>query len=243
MSKKEERRWSDRWKALEVGPGEYALTAGLDRTIDLRGIAPDLGTTLLGWSAGQPITPSTPEAQTLAARLADIGAITMPEFMSIVLMGEDALCAALAPALTDANFTITIEADADLAVLLRTSDGWPETVLPHLAVDPRFHHTLVIGPYVLPGLTTCTDCVDRRIARRWPALDEPEQPAGLSRPTLIAELLAIQLNLISAGTSALANGLISWDLESGESSHTTALMFPGCSTCDPGPASGTIALP
>ncbi len=93
MSKKEERRWSDRWKALEVGPGEYALTAGLDRTIDLRGIAPDLGTTLLGWSAGQPITPSTPEAQTLAARLADIGAITMPEFMSIVLMGEDALCA------------------------------------------------------------------------------------------------------------------------------------------------------
>lgn len=234
--------WNSQWTAFEAAPGEYTVTAGLDRTIDLRGLNPDVGATLVGWSSGHPISPSAGDEQLLAARLADIGAIHHIVMSQLVLLGDESLCGELEPVLRSAGFVVG-GAEPDLAVLVRSASGWPQTDLPHLALDPRFHHTLVIGPYVIPGLTTCTDCVDRRIARRWPQLDEPATPAGLSRPALIAELLIIQLNLIRAGTSSLANGLISWDLEAGECAHTTALMFPGCNTCDPGPTSGTIHLP
>ena len=234
--------WNTQWTAFEAAPGEYTLSAGLDRTIDVRAVDPELGATLLGWSSGEPIVPASDDARQLAARLADIGAIHNPVASSLALLGDDALCGALEPALRAAGLTVGEEAP-DLALLVRSADGWPQTDLPHLAVDARFHHTLVIGPYVLPGLTTCTACVDRRIARRWPRLDEPESPAGINRPALIAELIIIQLNLIRTGSSKLANGLISWDLEAGECAHSTALMFPGCDTCDPGPTSGKIHLP
>ena len=244
MSGITETRWNTEWTAVETLPGEYAITAGLDRTIDLSGLSSALGATLLSWSNGEPVAPHTADAATLAARLADLGAVLGPDVMSVAFVGDEGLCRELRPIVEAAGFaTADHEDHADLAVLLRTADGWPSTDLPHLAVDARFHHTLTIGPYVLPGLTTCTDCLDRRVERRWPRLEEPEQPAGLSRPALISELLIIQLSLIRSGTSRLSNGLISWDLEAGECTHTTVLMFPGCATCDPGATNAMIELP
>lgn len=234
--------WNTQWTAFESAPGEYTVSAGLDRSFDLRGLDPATGETLVRWSSGQSIAPTETDERLLASRLADLGAIQQTAASELALLGDESLCGELGPALRSAGFGVG-GAQPDLAVLVRSADGWPQTDLPHLAVDARFHHTLVIGPYVMPGLTTCTDCVDRRIARRWPQLAEPATPAGLSRPALIAELLTIQLNLIRAGTSSLANGLISWDLEAGECAHTTALMFPGCATCDPCPTSGSIQLP
>lgn len=242
MSKSPAARWNPQWTAFEVGSGEYALSAGLDRTIDLRGIEPLLGATLLDWSAGQPIEATTPQARTLAARLADLGAIAMHHEEPLALLGDSGLCAELAPAMRSAGYPIDPD-QADLAIVFRSADGWPTTDVAHLAVDARFHHTLLIGPYVVPGLTTCTDCVEQRIARRWPQLPEPEQPASTARPALIAELLLTQIAMIRSGTSSLANGVISWDFESGRCEHTTVLMFPGCATCDPGQANGKIELP
>lgn len=242
MSEAPAARWNPQWTAFEVASGEYALSAGLDRTIDLRGIEAELGATLVGWSAGQTIAADTPHARTLAARLADLGAITMHHKNSLALLGDSGLCNEIAPMLRSAGYPIDAD-EADLAVVFRTADGWPATELTHLAVDARFHHTLVIGPYVLPGLTTCTNCVERRIARRWPQLAEPDRPASTTRPAIIAELVLIQIKMIHAGTSSLANGVISWDFETGRSEHITALMFPGCPTCDPGATDGKIELP
>ncbi|WWW36574.1 hypothetical protein V8017_06955 [Stenotrophomonas rhizophila] len=58
-------------------------------------------------------------------------------------------------------------AEADLRVLVRHGLGWEQALAryraqmpaqPHLLVDISYHHTLALGPYVVPGQTACVYC-------------------------------------------------------------------------------------
>ena len=51
--------------------------------------------------------------------------------------------------------------------------------------------------------------------RRWGEPAVPTTPAVTRRAAAVADLLAIQVELVAAGTSPLVNATIAWDLEHG----------------------------
>jgi len=114
---------------------------------------------------------------------------------------------------------------------------------PYLIVDATYHHTISIGPYVVPGLSACAGCLAGRIERRWGESDIAKSP-GIQRWTgLAADLIACQLELISANRSALLNATISWDVGSGNSTRDDLLRFPNCEACGMKSSTGRVRLP
>jgi bacteriocin biosynthesis cyclodehydratase domain-containing protein len=123
-------------------------------------------------------------------------------------------------------------AGATLTVVVAESPVRPAAPIgTHLWVDATGHHTVVIGPLVIPGFTACDRCLDRRLARRWPPPAIPQQPKVASAPAVIAQLVSIQVELILAGTSRLANATIAWDLANGSCQRDDLLKVPGCDQC------------
>ena len=236
-------QWSAGWNVVTAPTGAVILHAGPDRSFEINGLDHATVSQLLIWEADDaPIRPATPNEHRLADRLVDIGAIAPPKPAGVGLVGDGAEVAALRAALADRGVIIANE-DPDLIIVLRGRNGWPTVGSPHLAVDSRYHHTIVIGPYVIPGRSTCTGCLDGRIERRWPRFSDPNEPVASTRPVLLAELLTIQIDLIQRGISPLVNGTIAWDLEQGRSEHTTVLKVPGCTTCETSRPDGRLALP
>jgi len=90
-------------------------------------------------------------------------------------------------------------ADADLLVLVRHGLGWEQALAryvshmpaqPHLLLDLSYHHTLALGPYVVPGQTACVYCLGNRVLRRWGEAVVPALPEVASQPARIAALVA-----------------------------------------------------
>ncbi|MDD9369879.1 MAG: hypothetical protein PV358_07195 [Acidimicrobiales bacterium] len=132
-----------------------------------------------------------------------------------------------------------------MLVLVRTGARWP-AVPPrrlHLGVDLSLHHTVVLGPLVIPGASACLACLDARVARRWSAPTVPPEPAVRRRLPVVAALLDVQLALVAAGTSPLVNATVAWNLETGTTDRQSLYKLAGCPLCDTGPGDGRVALP
>lgn len=89
--------------------------------------------------------------------------------------------------------------EAELVVLIRHGRGWEQALAdyraqmprqPHLLVDLSYHHTLALGPYVVPGQSACVYCLGNRVLRRWGDAAIPPQPAVATLPARIAALVA-----------------------------------------------------
>ena len=132
-----------------------------------------------------------------------------------------------------------------MLVLVRTGARWPE-VPPgrlHLGVDLSLHHTVILGPLVIPGASACLACLDARVARRWSAPIVPPEPAVRRRLPAVAALLDVQLALVAARTSPLVNATVAWNLETGTTDRQSLYKLAGCPHCDTGPGDGRVALP
>ena len=73
---------------------------------------------------------------------------------------------------------------ADLLVLVRHTATAPdiaqqaaELERPHLFVDMSFHHTVSIGPLVIPHETPCVACLQGRLRERWGERQPVADPA------------------------------------------------------------------
>lgn len=230
--------WSTHWRC-EISDVDAVLSAGADRRMALHGLDDELRTTLERWSTMGTSVEIRPHEQRLADRLVEIGALVDPApVCGLEFFGDPAFTDKLGAALE------VQPTSGGLGVLVRTGADWPTApVGPHLAVDCSHHHTLVLGPYVMPGLTSCTSCLQTRMARRWPAVAPADAPAIQRHVHLIAELLGLQVELIGRNASPLVNATVAWDLEQGTTDRQTLLKSPGCATCDLGSQSGRIALP
>lgn len=224
--------WSPHWRIELTGDGDLILTAGADRRFALRGIGEDLGTRALSWAAGTLPERLTPDEHRLIDRLVDAGAVRATGSSGrLRLAGDERVLDELlvSPALRD----IDLAGHGDLVLMVRTNDTWPAPpAIPHLGVDCSLHHTVVIGPYVIPGRSACTSCLDTRMARRWAPTPAAPMPAVQGHLCVVAHLVAIQVELIARGTSPLVNATIAWDLERGSVSAETLLKMPGCALCD-----------
>ncbi|HEX5946220.1 MAG TPA: hypothetical protein VFY82_08085 [Acidimicrobiales bacterium] len=257
-------RWSPAWVLEPAGPTvadpTLVLSAGADRRVAIDGLDPDQRAAVERWSAGGAIAVDTVDTvdtgetggagrdagarrqavARLLDRLVELGAVVpvAPHGPPTVLAVDAATARELRDLLTEGGTSGTV-----LAV--RTGTAWPE-VPPgrlHLGVDLSLHHTLVLGPLVIPGASACLACLDARVARRWPTPTVPAEPAVRRRLPVVAALLDVQLELIARGASPLVNATVSWNLETGTTDRQSLYKLAGCVRCDTGPGDGRVALP
>jgi bacteriocin biosynthesis cyclodehydratase domain-containing protein len=242
-------RWSAAW-AVEPGtdPTSLVLSAGADRRIAVDGLAPADRAAVERWAADGEV-PSIPWAGTprahLVDRLVELGAavpVAAPGGSTTVVAGDPAVGARLDDLLT--------EGAGDLVVAVRTGAAWPDVPAErlHLGVDVALHHTVVLGPLVVPGVTACLACLDARVAHRWGRPTVPDRPAVQRRLAVVAALVDIQVGLVAAGTSPLVNATVAWNLETGEVDRQSLYKLAGCPRCSPaepaaGASAGRVALP
>jgi bacteriocin biosynthesis cyclodehydratase domain-containing protein len=240
-------RWDAGWRASAGGPGTLLLGAGADRQLAVDGLHADT----VEWAIGLGETPASIAATTdqqrqLLDRLVDVGAVVPSLPIAAVALVHHPDTARLARDLADrlTAHAVAIADDAPLAVVLRTGDEWPPAPpVHHLGVDLTLHHTVLIGPLVLPGASACLRCLQARTDHLWPRAPAPPAPRITRFLGAVADLVAIQVELAVAGCSPLVNATIAWDLERGESERQRVHKLTGCSACGAPPAVGRVHLP
>jgi bacteriocin biosynthesis cyclodehydratase domain-containing protein len=104
---------------------------------------------------------------------------------------------------------------------------------PHLLVDISYHHTLALGPYVVPGQTACVYCLGNRVLRRWGEAVVPTMPAVAAQPARIAALVAPLLDQPALLLGYLERSV--WlDLHRLHGERDRVLRLPWCPACQGG---------
>lgn len=131
-----------------------------------------------------------------------------------------------------------VGAGADLAVCVRTTATLADAAtraagltVPHLFVDAAYHHTVSLGPLVVPGETACLGCLAGRIGARWGDPPPPPAPEAAGHAVLVAGLVAVELAKVAAGACELANRTVALDLERWRVTDEALLRLPGCPGC------------
>lgn len=142
-------------------------------------------------------------------------------------------------------------ADADLLVLVRHGLGWEAALTryrtqmptqPHLLLDLSYHHTLALGPYVVPGQSACVYCLGNRVLRRWGEAAVPAMPAVAAKPARIAALVAPLLDQPQLLLGYFERTV--WlDLHRLHGERDRVLRLPWCPACQRGDAPLPAPLP
>ncbi|OZI59198.1 hypothetical protein [Bordetella genomosp. 4] len=198
-----------------------------------------------------------PECGAAVRQIQRVGALVPPRALpevnhfSVAWLGDP--CESLMPALATmiAENRIALQGDAprdavaganieDLLLVVRTNAQWDSALSTyaalrprqrHLFVDTAYHHTVSIGPYVVPGETACVACLGHRIAHRWGDLPGPAQPAMSSRSHSIAAVLAPLLTA-AGGLLPFLEHSVSLNLQTLASVRDKVFQLPGCPVCE-----------
>jgi len=141
----------------------------------------------------------------------------------------------------------------DLLLVIRTTAGWESALSdyaalrlhrPHLFIDMAYHHTVGVGPFVVPGETACVACLGHRVAHRWGDLSGPAQPLVSGRPQSVAALLAAMV-AAPGGLLPLIETSVSLNLQTLASVSDKVFQLPWCPACGVGhdASSGALNLP
>lgn len=139
---------------------------------------------------------------------------------------------------------VAADDDAELLVLIRHGLGWEQALAhyrghmpqqPHLLVDLSYHHTLALGPYVVPGQSACVYCLGNRVLRRWGEAVVPAMPAVATQPSRIAALVAPLLDQPHLLLGYLERSV--WlDLHRLHGERDRVMRLPWCPACQAGHA-------
>lgn len=246
--------WSKEWVAVaEPSP---VLSAGPDVRFELAGVSPETMRSLLQWQTSGGVgrtadaeAPSDEELE-LHSLLVGLGVLQprIPPSPRISLISSRSH-GELETALSSLGIeTVPQEEAADLDLVLRTESEWPRARdRPHLGVDLTHHHTLVLGPLVVPGLTSCLFCLQRQTERQWGPDLAPPEPRVLRWANVLAELLTVQIHTASTASSSgsrpLVNATVAWDLQNGTVERERLFRAPDCGGPCRAPTGATIDLP
>jgi hypothetical protein len=247
------------WRAFAVDGG-VQLTAGAD----LAYLLPDLPVAdvaflvnLFGSTRGGSNERLDPDrapdsVRHLIPRLRLLGALRPTGLPShpdptvcLAILGDEppALRATLANALS------IMDSDADLILVVRTTSTWLDVATaatqlhrPHLFLDLAYHHSVSIGPLVVPGATACLGCLALRITRRWGDQAPPHAPRVLADPTLPAAIAAHLIRRIGTGSLTLLDRVVTCDLDELATTIEHVLPSAGCLIC-PQVTVGRVDLP
>lgn len=232
---------SPQWR-LDAEGGTLVATAGAD----LRYAFPDLGPAvaaevLRAWAGKRLDRRSlSVAAGEVVDQLAGLGAVrAVPAAAAVPLAVEvrfvhrpdEQVAAHLAgPGGGAAGLVVLVRTDGTLAELAEVAAGVDGA---HLVVDLAYHHTVSLGPLVVPGQTACAGCLAGRVAARWGDRPPPAEPAAASSPVAGA-LVAHEVAKVAAGTSLLVNRTVALDLASWRSVDEAVLRLPWCPHCGTG---------
>lgn len=141
--------------------------------------------------------------------------------------------------------------DAELHLVVRTTATLREMMTEaevlaplgaHLLLDLGYHHTVSLGPLVVPGQSACLACMAVRLGRRWGDPPPPTRPKSLERPELAIALAVHAINGIGAGSLALLDRIVSYHLDELTGTAEHVLPAAGCPVC-PGLPVGRTTLP
>ena len=129
-----------------------------------------------------------------------------------------------------------------LQVYARSTASWVDALRPYCAEqDPRpqllidlaYHHTLVLGPWVVPGQTACLACMGLRTVRRWGDAAVPAQPQALAQAGLSVALLLQVLRAAAdvGGQAAWVEHSVQFDLRSLQTQRVRVYRQPWCPAC------------
>jgi bacteriocin biosynthesis cyclodehydratase domain-containing protein len=148
------------------------------------------------------------------------------------------------------GWTCLSEPDADgnaLTLIVRTTASWSDLLAnyqaaplnrTHVLLDLAYHHTVGMGPLVVPGQTACLACMGHRVMRRWGDLPGPEQPAMAQRAAGVAALLADAAVL----GPRLVERAFTLDLRSLQMHSSQVFVLPDCPVCAAMESSGFARL-
>lgn len=115
--------------------------------------------------------------------------------------------------------------------------------LPHLYVDIAFHHTVSIGPLVIPHETPCISCLYGRLNERWGDREPPSQPGVVTDyGPLAAALICVEVKRCLQGDTSLVGWTVAWDLRQRRVMREKLLTVPACPYCQEYESSGVIPL-
>lgn len=219
-----------------------------------------------GWQSGLPARTSaasfsrsglSPQDAGILDQLVT-GGIAQPVLPGISGRLRVALLGDSLPAAPDAGDPVRLVDSSqqhDLVLLSRTRTtlrdllvrvDYPAITKPHLLVDAAYHHTLSVGPLVIPGETACAACLQGRVTARWGDDPPPPSPRVLEAyPGMVREIVAMELRRIAEGDTSLVNATVAWNLNSREVTRHPLLTLPACPVCSalhPTPT-GRLPLP
>ena len=136
--------------------------------------------------------------------------------------------------------TVVVRTNAPLRALLDVAADLHRQQAAHVFCDLAFHHTVGLGPQVVPGDTSCLGCLVARVGVRWGDPEPPDAPAALSDAALAARLVA---RALGNDNGSLVNAAVSLDLATLTSRREPLWRSPACAVCSDWPVDGRIPLP
>ncbi|PID33054.1 hypothetical protein CR969_02760 [Candidatus Saccharibacteria bacterium] len=115
--------------------------------------------------------------------------------------------------------------------------------LPHLFIDVSFHHTVSLGPIVVPHQTACVSCLYGRLRERWGITDPVKQPLVVNQyPDLVKEIINTELDRFLDGDMSLVGKTCSIDIVNRKTLDQKLLTVNDCPYCKKDFSRGKISL-
>lgn len=228
-------RVSPAWRISAVGDG-FEIHGGDDARyeLDASWLAARLAADRAVARDEVPTTESGQFEQLRAAGV--IGPVLQRRSGRVSLFGDDL------PSGVRGQLTCDVTDDeADLVVVVRhrsTHRAIFERVLEveldrvHLYADISFHHTVSLGPLVIPHETPCIGCLLGRVRERWGDHQPAPEPAVVTDfGPLVAALVSTEVERCLDGDTSLVGRTVAWDLQQRRVISERLLTVPVCPYC------------
>jgi len=231
--------------------GHLVVTAGADAVWLVEDVPESVAEVVARyWSATPPAEVPT-EARPVVEHLAGLGALRpaglsqAPTSVGLLVVGSPLARFADELGATDgpADLTVVLRTNAPLRALIDVAADMHRTGSPHLLCDVAFHHSVVLGPHVVPGDTACLGCLAGRVGTRWGDPDPPDSPRASADAALAAQLVRRWLANLGEGGAGLVNATVTFDLVSFATRREALWRSSVCAVCADWPDDGRLSLP
>lgn len=231
--------------------GHLVVTAGADAVWLVEDVPASVAEVVARYWTATPPAEVPGEARPVVEHLAGLGALR-PAALSSPPTSVGLLVVGTAPAgfadelgATDgaADLTVVLRTNAPLRALIDVAEDLHRAATPHVLCDIAFHHSVVLGPHVVPGDTACLGCLAGRVGMRWGDPEPPDSPRAMADAPLAARLVRRWLANQRDGGAGLVNATVTFDLLSFASRREPLWRSSACTVCADWPDDGRLPLP
>jgi hypothetical protein len=171
----------------------------------------------------------TPTTTKLRVWAIPVGQAAKPAVNALTALHRDHLEFLEPDGSTNVAFAVVLRCGGSYAHLLTATNTLAH--IPHLFVDASFHHTVSIGPVVVPGVSACLGCLTARLRARWAETTPPPIPMVSEHPELLAALSLDEILKWQQGKSLLVGKVRQIDTHTWHTATDTLLKTTPCQRC------------